>query len=258
MIKYQEVKRERQAQPLGGYKESHPCFGMARLSRVQGTIDLFGSNVKGRNGFTTLSISQADRLHDYSQDRCHGRKELIEIAMSESQFAEMITTWNQGEGIPVTLLRTSDGPLKNIPRIPQQDQTETERAENLFREETSDAVKGFRSSKDALNKILNKKGAITKGDRIQIEKIFWKVDQWLTDNAPFAVQTFGEATERAVSKAKVEVEAFVSNIVRKTGLDALQKLRLQGTVDRDDEPEAELAEARANTRMHELFGSEEE
>jgi len=236
MTKYQDIKREREKPPFDGYRETHPCFGMANLSRVQGSLDLFGSVVEGRHGYITLTISRTERSHSYSQDNYYGKQELIEVAMSESQFAELITTWNRGEGIPVTLLRVSDTPVKEVPRISRQDQTETERAEDLYRDNMSDAVNEFKGSRDELYEILDKKGAINKSDREKIRKIFWRVDKWFTGGAPYAVKTFCEATERAASTAKIEVEAFVNSIIHKTGLDALKTLKLQGTSNSQDTP----------------------
>ncbi len=222
----EDIKRTRQEHPFEGYTESHPCFGTARLSRAQGSANLFGSVMHGAQHFVSLTISRAERHHEYSSDSYYDRDELIEVWMTNDQFAELITTWNMGNGVPVTLRRVRDGKLKSVPEIGGDDESESKRAEDLFNDKLSDVVAEFRNNYDALKEILNKKGAINKVERAKIEKIFWSVERWFDDSAPFACSTFVKSTERIVSKAKREVDAFVSGVIHKTGLDALKSLKL--------------------------------
>ncbi len=226
--KFEPVTRERETAPFEGIKETHPCFGMARLSRVQGCSDLFGSEIDGAQHYITLTITRAERHHDYGQDRLFGRESLIEVAMSESQFASLITNWNMGEGTPVTLERVRNGKQEMVPGLERTDDSETARAEHVFNDRMSETLEEFKEAKGELHEILDKKGTIGKKDRERIRAIFWRVDKWFNDAAPYAANTFVEATERAVQKAKTEIDAFVTNVIHKTGLDALKTMRLKG------------------------------
>lgn len=228
-MKYEPVKREREKPPMEGFIETHPCFGMANFSRVSSSgTDLFGSVVQGKRGYVTLTISRVERHHDFSRDRLFGLETLIEVGMTESQFAELITNWNTGEGVPVTLMTTREGEANWVPGLERQDESEGSRARANLESQLGERMEEFKGSFDVLNEILNKKGGINKGDRKKIRDIFWSVDCWFNSSAPYAVTTFAEATERLTQKAKTEVEAFVNRVIRKTGLDALSTMRLKG------------------------------
>ena len=216
--------------------ESHPCFGAIHLSKINGNKKLFGSAVDGHAGYVSLTISTAERMHDYSKDHIFARKDIIRVTMSHSQFAEMITTWNTGEGIPVTIERTREGKYVGVPQLMKNDNSECNRAENAFRESVNSRIQSFKKSKEKITEILNKK-SISKSDRTQIEAIFNGLESWLDDAAPYAVKTFFESLERAKQKAKTEIEAFVSNVIQKTGMDSLKQMKLEGTTDNKELPE---------------------
>jgi len=212
-------------------RETHPCFGSAQLTRRSGAAVLFGSVVKGHAGYVVLTICRAERQHSYSKDTVYPREQLIEVSMSEAQFAELITTWNRGEGVPVTLNRIREGDFVSVPAIDTEEEAETERARALFKERMEVTARQFFEARDQLFEILDKKGAINKKDRDKIRDIFWRVNRWLVDEAPYATNTFVEATERAVQKAKTEVDAFVTRVIHKTGLDAIKSMRLPGSTE---------------------------
>lgn len=208
--------------------ESHPAFVSVNLSKRQGyTGPLFGSAVKHQYTTVALTISSAKRHHSHGIDRYFaGQKSIIEIEMTESQFAQFVTTWNRGEGIPATM-RYLNGAA--VPRIPEE-KVEHERAMESFKENTKDKIEEFKESHKKLQTILNKKN-IGKNDREEINELFLKVDRWLTDGAPYMVETFHEVAERTIAKAKIEIDAFAKSIVMKSGELALQNAKLLTTVE---------------------------
>ncbi|KKK47299.1 hypothetical protein LCGC14_3156640, partial [marine sediment metagenome] len=48
---------------------------------------------------------------------------------------------------------------------------------------------------------------------------------WLISNIPFLAEQFSEQMDRTVTEAKGEIEAHVSNLIRQTGLDALEDMK---------------------------------
>ena len=50
--------------------------------------------------------------------------------------------------------------------------------------------------------------------------------QHIESNLPFALESFNEATEKQLSHAKAEAEAFLSHMVQRAGL---KQLRIQHT-----------------------------
>src|SRR5579859_4537827 len=85
----------------------HESFGIAGFSRSTtggSGVSLFGSSIKHGNTIT-FTVRHADVTRRLEQDWYHAseRMPIVEIEMSQSQFAEMITSMNMGDGIPVTL-----------------------------------------------------------------------------------------------------------------------------------------------------------
>ena len=66
--------------------------------------------------------------------------------------------------------------------------------------------------------ILDKDGAINKGDREAIKKALAHIHMELKNNAAFALQQFQESAERVVEAAKVEVNTHALSVSRKLGL----------------------------------------
>ena len=85
----------------------HPSFANLYIGRSQssGKVALFGSSIK-HHDIINLRISPAFMDRDLNYDRYYAENlPYIEIAMSQSQFAQAITSLNMGAGVPVTLTR---------------------------------------------------------------------------------------------------------------------------------------------------------
>lgn len=198
-------------------KIEHPAFGMARFSRVSGNADLFGSAVKHQH-FISLVIMRGSYRHDLAQDWYAGGQELIEVYLSASQFAEMLTCMNVGSGVPCTIRHincVAQGPL------PKQD-SETKRIDRYMKEKMVEFAATLDGAKAKAEAICNKDGPINKGDRTQLINLLGTVFQELKSNIPFYEQSFTEATEKQIQQAKTEVENFVNMKIQQTGLDALR------------------------------------
>ena len=85
-----------------GTAEAHPSYGIVGISRISGNTALFESEVKHMY-YIALRIKEAERWQDGTKVRVHGRRELIEIYLTEAQFAQLITSANIGDGVPCTL-----------------------------------------------------------------------------------------------------------------------------------------------------------
>jgi hypothetical protein len=83
--------------------EIHPSFGLVSISRVSGSRRLFESPFEHQH-YITLSISRADRSRtDLHYNHIMPCGEIVEVAMSEVQFAQMVTSLNMGVGTPCTI-----------------------------------------------------------------------------------------------------------------------------------------------------------
>src|SRR3990167_59669 len=85
----------------------HESFGVLQVSKVQGTRrSLFGSSIE-HNHFIALRICPATLKRHLNRDWISdvGSIPYIEVMMSYNQFAEAITSFNQGSWTPVTIDR---------------------------------------------------------------------------------------------------------------------------------------------------------
>ena len=76
---------------------THPSYGMVQFSRVTGgNCRLFGSALEGHNHRIELRIFEAEMHidHDLHMERPYGKGQIIEVALSAAQFAELLTTMN--------------------------------------------------------------------------------------------------------------------------------------------------------------------
>ena len=190
----------------GEYYE-HPAYGLLGFSRCQGGItNLVGSSVQHHN-FIKMSVKRAYMSREYHENHFFSDDTIVECYMSYSQFAEVISSMNMGDGVPVTLTYTEkDGPL---PRIDYQNKrTEIERE---FEEHVNQTAKKAQSIRNEVAEIFESKKNLTKADKEQILRRLDKLTQDVGANASFTLTQFNRQMEKTVTEAKGEVEAFVQN-----------------------------------------------
>src|SRR5687767_12050919 len=85
-----------------GTTESHPAYGQISASRVSGSINLYGSDFR-HNHYVIVSIHRSVLDRDLSHDWPFPRQEIIEVALSESQWAHFVSSLNAGSGAQCTI-----------------------------------------------------------------------------------------------------------------------------------------------------------
>ena len=84
----------------------HPSYGVISFSRTYGgEKNLFGSSIKHQNTIR-MKVSHAKLERRLNEDHVYEKDKIIEVEMSEAQFAQAITSLNSAAGVPVTLLYT--------------------------------------------------------------------------------------------------------------------------------------------------------
>jgi hypothetical protein len=182
---------------------------------------LFGSSIKDHSSTVLLYIRRAEISHELSADRVFGWNEIIEIELSQAQFAELLTTMNQGTGVPCTIRRKDGQKIEDPPESFVEAERVREGFDDGLKELTTYITKQIEELEIALNE--------TKLSRKAKEKIMWilgKTLQEVESNWPFVLKQFNRATDRIVVAAKSEVDAFVTHVVQQTGLEQLQKLKM--------------------------------
>ena len=88
--------------------EKNPAYGMLAFHRVTGgDPNLFGSSVS-HNQKIMLTLKEGSISRELNTDWYSGGKTLFEVEMSYTQFAELISAMNVGDGIPVTIRYTNE------------------------------------------------------------------------------------------------------------------------------------------------------
>jgi hypothetical protein len=188
------------------YIEEHPAYAIIGASRVSSTpgASLFGSDFR-HGHYVTIRIKAASLHRSLSNDWVGSSgKQLIEVALSEAQWATFVSAMNMGDGVPCTLQYLPGEIVPGIEPI-------TDRGEQ-FSSEVADHLQETLASLEAL-----RDAAPNKKLRSMAEQAIMQ----LRSNLPFVARQFDEHAEKTVERAKVEVAAYVTQAVHRAGLQAL-------------------------------------
>lgn len=200
--------------------QKHPSYGLLRFSRISSgkPVQLYGSSIEHQETIR-MSVSPSYIERDLSTDWYHkSGRELIEVEMSYAQFAEVISSMNMGNGVPVTIKHINQEtiPSPTIDNKRLQFESEIENKLNDINQKLESLVV---ESKD----LLENKKSINKGDRQiilnQLDGLFREVKS----NIPFVYKMFNEQMDKTVHQAKSEVEAFTQSKILQMGLDQIEK-----------------------------------
>lgn len=200
--------------------ESHPSYGLMTVSRTSGYTPLFGSPFKHQH-YISLNIGRATRYRDLANDRFFGglRGDLVTVALSEAQWANLLSSIGQGNGVPCTVQRVGGKMMEPCP-----EQAEAER----FHADVERSVKEASAFLDEALKAaeaLAEEKAPSKAKREAITALLTRAKARMTDSAPFVVQQFHERMEVVKLAAKTEIEAYAQRTLVDAGLSELAKLK---------------------------------
>ncbi|MCR8641467.1 hypothetical protein NV379_02245 [Paenibacillus sp. N1-5-1-14] len=203
--------------PIDGKKEEHESFGMLGFSRTSGGYsNLFGSSIKHQHTIT-MRLRHAIKERDLNKDWYYGKSEIVEVEMSQNQFAELITSMNMGDGVPVTIRRLNGKRMDNCP-----EENKREIFEKEFEERMVNLSERLEKITEDAERILEDKTAPKKSDKELILKQLSQLRQEVSSNIPFVAASFNEQMDKTVTEAKGEVEAFVMNKVHSLGIEGLK------------------------------------
>ncbi len=195
--------------------KEHPSFGLVGISRrsANGVTPLFGSNIQHQHTIS-FTIKRAENNRHSNNDWFHGKEDLIEIEMSGSQFSELITSFNMGDGVPCTIRRFNG---QDYPDPPYENPIDIFQKE--FASKMHNITKQCSSLVEDCVTMLRDKPSIGKADRDFIMRSITSLMQQIGSNVPFVSQQFNESMEKTVSQAKSEIETFVTNRMISIGID---------------------------------------
>ena len=187
--------------------KKHPSYGMLGFYRCQGSSPrpLFGSSIQ-HNNLIRLVLKSGSVKRDLHRDWYFGDKTLFEVEMSATQFADLISNMNMGDGIPVTIKRTETN--WNIPECPFESKGETHL--NEFRDALETDSRHIKECISLAETLLEKK-SVTKKDREEILELLHQIEMDIGSNRNFQLRSFQEQMANTTIEAKGEIEAFFQN-----------------------------------------------
>jgi hypothetical protein len=197
---------------------------------VTGKRFLNGSDFS-HHSYVTIRINRGHIDRSLSHDWPSLDETLVEVALSEAQWAGFVSTLNAGIGVQCTIDWTAqDGAIPGIARI-------TDRRKQ-FRNEVGQTVQ------DAVN-LLDRAIAQVKTLGLSAKRadellgLLKHAKTEVTANVPFVVKAFDEHADTTIERAKGEVSAYVQATIMRAGLTALQGHEpvalLQAVEDGDDD-----------------------
>ena len=202
-------------------RKEHPSYGVLGFHRVSscGSTTLFGSSIKHSNTIM-LTLKTASMERGLNSDWYYGGHELFRVEMSQTQFAELITSMNIGDGVPVTI-RSIQG--ETVPPCPFESKADLHRAE--FRDELKETYESTRELLDKTRELFSTKKTLTKKDKDEILGLITSISNNIGTNMDFQMKRFQEQMAKTVTEAKGEIEAFTTNTLLQIGRDGLVERR---------------------------------
>ena len=211
-----------------GTSYKHPSFGMLSFNRTHGGhSNLFGSSIQ-HNDTIHMVLREGVVTRGLNDDWYVGEDEILEVEMSQSQFAELITSMNVGTGTPCTIKY-----LRGKGRINEADFiNKRQQITNEFKECMNEPKEFY----DEVKELFTTKKSIGKGDREMILRRLANVTQGMESSSKFIFDQFQNQIDKTITEAKGEIEAFAQNKINAIAQQALveQKediLKLENPVD---------------------------
>ncbi len=188
--------------PINDTVERHPAYAQIGANRVSGGAYLYGSDFRHQH-YIMLQIHDSVLHRQLSGDRPHSGKRLIEVAMSEAQWATFVSSLNQGGGVQCTLEYTPEAGL--VPPIAQPKDRKLQFSQEMT-ERFDMAVRALKVLAAQIDEspLSGKKKKELK-DQLRVAKMN------LAPNMDFVATQFDEHMERTVERAKAEVNAYAQH-----------------------------------------------
>lgn len=193
--------------------EEHPAYACIGVYQTSSSGHrLFGSDFKHQH-FVSIRVSGAVLYRGGSYDRHHPTKRYLDIAMSEAQWAAFVSSVGSGTGVPCTLeFLAGTGHVPGLASLPDR--------REQFKGEFAARLKGAREELAKLRQSIMDSGLSAKVKKTLLDTLRL-ADQQIYVNLEYTVQLFDEHIEKGLSKAKIEVEAYLQSAVIRAGLQAL-------------------------------------
>lgn len=189
--------------PINDYTiDRHPSYGAITLGRVSsgGAHPMYGSSVKHRNTIR-LTVHHGECKRMLAGDWYSPRDKIVEVEMTQNQWAELVSSVGMGAGVPCTI-RWLDGPVEEPPYKSKVSQFQSE-----FQETMNGAIESADEAIKKIEELLAKK-SLTKADRAELLDLIHSVQNSVKSSAPFIYRQFVDQMEKTSTEVKGELEGW--------------------------------------------------
>jgi hypothetical protein len=190
-------------------RRTHPAFAQISITRRNGGQFLYGSDFQHGHSIT-LRIAASEQLRSLSEDRYHQElKSIVEVSLSEAQWASFVSSLGLGAGVPCTLQSVQG---KQIPQIPG--------VQDKAAQFKGEAKASARKAMDALDGVEDQIAGLKISEKQKKELIDGLNVSRMTlrSSLNFVLSQFGEYVEDTMTKARIEVNAYAQQMLISTGL----------------------------------------
>ncbi len=197
------------------YTIKHPAYGNVVVTKPQGTErKLFGSDLK-HSSTVRLEFTYAEEDRHLNSSWVRQKARILEVEMTEAQWAHFVASAGMGSGTPVTILAVREGDYKNVPGIKSQ-RTAKEKASKEFAENIEDTVEKAEVVLSKLQELITK-GKASKKELTEISALVKNSIGRFQADSKFSVDMFEEAMENLVETARIEIETSIMNTAQRIG-----------------------------------------
>jgi len=198
--------------------QKHESFGQLYFGRTTGNGTKFYGSELDQDHYISMELKQSEVHRDLSKDWYHATKLLARVRMSSGQFAEMITSLNNGSGVCCTVEYADGRPMQPLPF----NESRKEFVHRKFEDRMKEFGNTIREKQKAAKELVKKK-TLSKQD---IQDLTHHLE-WLTReverNIPLFAKCFQETMDEVVHEAKTEVENAIHHKINTLGLNALHE-----------------------------------
>lgn len=203
--------------------KTHKSWGMIGAYRCQGNATEFFQSDIPCNNHICIRIKTAQLHRDLNRDWVMGGDLLVSVKLTPMQWSEMLTNLNCGDGVPCTIEYTKEDNYIKF-------QQEEDKLELLLKETDGKVDKGKEYIKSVETKITNlaneKKISKKVAEELLLE--LGRANSCLGgDSIDFIKKQARCHIENMVVQAKANISAYIDQKIYSTGLQELEKLKLE-------------------------------
>ena len=201
--------------------EQHPAQGLISLARAYGDLSCFGSDIK-LGSYINLSIDTATKHRNNIGDRYSSQKSIIQVRLTYHQFAELITSFGRGDGVPCTIEAVNG---KRIEQYENADSTivDFKTDHDAVLEEIGKQISSLREQLEA----ISESSRVRKKDVTSLASLASQLHTNFEHNLSYVQERFDEQMELKYHRMSIEVTSLFENRVHNLGLQSIELQKIE-------------------------------